>query len=388
MKKDLFGMKNLVAALMIFFAGTANAQWQINGNSGTNSLNYVGTTGLVPLFLRVNGASSNPGQASLTTSGSFVVDAVNNSNTVNSKGSIVTGSGNVLSLNAGSSIVAGWENDLSTASGANLVSGQANILSNGVAKSVALGWKNTLKNSNEFAIGVGIDLSGTYSGGFGIDIAATADRSFVIGSGVATAKLTNTIPRSIMFGMSTASTMLIRDQQVGIRTTTPTANLHTVGTVRFQDLPNGSGRALVVDANGNVMVATSTITRPANDQTTTELQSQIDDLKKEIQELKALLKQNTVNVDANSSNANEAKLYQNAPNPAKGETSIRYYLPDNSENASITIYNLSGQLVKTIGLREKGNGNITLTGLQSGSYLYQLNVNGKRIDSKKMLIKD
>jgi flagellar basal body rod protein FlgB len=83
---------------------------------------------------------------------------------------------------------------------------------------------------------------------------------------------------------------LIVDQYVGVRTTAPTANFHTVGTVRLQGLPNGSGRALVVDNDGNVMVATSTITRQVNNET--DYQIQIDELKNEIKELKELLKQN------------------------------------------------------------------------------------------------
>jgi len=385
MKINVFSIKNIAVAAMIFSTSFLNAQqWLITGNSGTSNLNYVGTTGVAPLFLRVNGSTSNPGQASLTGSGSFVVDGANNSNTINSKGSLVAGLGHVLGTSAESSLVAGWENNLSASGGANLVVGQQNTVLNGAGKSVAIGWKNIIRNANQFAIGVGIDLANFYSGGFGIDLAATGDRSFVIGSGTGGVKLTNNVPRSIMFGMSPTSTMLIVDQSVGVRTNAPTANFHTVGTVRLQGLPNGTGRALVVDNDGNVMVATSIITRQAN-QNETDFQSQIDALKNEIKELKELLKQNKMSVDL-SSNVDGPKLYQNAPNPVRGETVIKYFLPNNVKDASIAIYNISGQLVKTITLKEKGNGNITITGLQGGSYIYNLNVDGKNIDSKKMLI--
>lgn len=282
-------------------------------------------------------------------------------------------------------MVSGWGNNLAAAAGANLVSGQDNVVLNNASKSVALGWKNVIRNANQFAIGVGIDLGNFYSGGFGIDLAATGDRSFVIGSGTGGTKLTNSIPRSIMFGMSPTSTMLIVDQYVGVRTTAPTANFHSVGTVRLQGLPNGSGRALVVDNDGNVMVATSTITRQANNET--DYQIQIDELKNEIKELKELLKQNKMSVDM-SSEAQEAKLYQNAPNPGKGETIIKYYLPRDTKNASIEIYNASGQMMKTISLKEKGNGSINLSGMRGGSYVYSLIADGKITDSKKMLIQE
>ena len=142
----------------------------------------------------------------------------------------------------------------------------------------------------------------------------------------------------------------------------------------------------MVDANGNVMVAASTITKMP-DSEEAGLQDQIDALKTEIRELKELLKQSRLSVDL-SSDSNEARLYQNVPNPARGETEIRYYLPKESGDASVSIYNLSGQLVKTVPLKEKGNGSIHMTGLQGGSYLYQMSIGGKNIDSKKMLIRD
>lgn len=386
MKKSLLHAKHLFAAAMIFSGGLVNAQqWLTTGNAGTTAGNYAGTTGATAFYLRTNGTAAVPGQAILNEFGSFIVDGDNNTNIVKSKGNIVAGAGNTIGAGSGSSLVSGWGNNLAAAAGANLVSGQDNVVLNNASKSVALGWKNVIRNANQFAIGVGIDLGNFYSGGFGIDLAATGDRSFVIGSGTGGTKLTNSIPRSIMFGMSPTSTMLIVDQYVGVRTTAPTANFHSVGTVRLQGLPNGSGRALVVDNDGNVMVATSTITRQANNET--DYQIQIDELKNEIKELKELLKQNKMSVDM-SSEAHEAKLYQNAPNPGKGETIIKYYLPKDTKNASIEIYNASGQMMKTISLKEKGNGSISLSGMRGGSYVYSLIADGKITDSKKMLIQE
>lgn len=388
MKKSLCHVKSMIAAAMIFSTTAVNAQfWDVNGNFGINNSNYVGTIDSAPLYLRVNGGSANPGQALLNESGSFFVESSNNTNLAKAKGSIIAGLGNVLGSNANSSMVSGWQNDLSDAGGANIVAGQGNRIINQAGKSVALGWVNTIMDANQFAIGVGVELKSPYSAGLGIDLVATGNRSFVFGSGSGGgSKLTNNIPNSIMFGVSTTPTMLIKDQQVGIRTITPTANFHTVGTVRLQNLPNGSGRALVVDANGNVMIASSTITKTAG-QEEAGLQDQIDVLKNEIRELKELLKQNKVSVDL-SSGSDEAKLYQNAPNPARGETSIRYHLPKESGDASVSVYNISGQLVKTIALKEKGNGSISITGLQGGAYVYQMTVGGKNIDSKKMMVQD
>jgi len=388
MKRNLLNIKNIVAGAMILSAGVMNAQqWEITGNSGITSANYVGTNEQSYLFLRTGGSFPNPGQAFLTSPGSFVVDAVNGSNGVKAKGSIITGAQNMLGGNANSSIVGGWGNSLQTSGGANLVVGQTNTVLNDAGKSIALGWNNTVRASNQFAIGVGVDLKTEYSGGFGVDVIATGTRSFVIGAGSsASTKLTNSIPYSIMLGLSKNSTMLIKDQQVGVRTTDPTANFHTVGTVRLQDLPHGSGNALVVDANGNVMVASTALAKQANGPTAAELQNQIDDLKLQVDELKSLLLKQSGIKDI--SLGNSARLYQNVPNPTKGETNIKYYIPSGSKNNTIEIYSVSGQLVKSLPIRETGEGNIAVNNLKSGMYLYKLSVDGKTIDTKKMLIQD
>ncbi|MDH6250298.1 hypothetical protein M2347_000025 [Chryseobacterium sp. H1D6B] len=391
MRTQLSLVKAGAAAVALFLTGTLNAQqWDINGNPGINSTNYVGTVDGNALYLRVNGASNNPNQAILNEAGTFIVDATNNTNVSKAKGSIVNGISNILGAQAGSSLVTGWGNDLTNSGGANIIAGQSNVVLNGAGKSVALGWKNTIRNANQFAIGVGIDLGDFYSGGFGIDLAATGDRSFVFGSGTGGAKLTNTIPLSIMFGLSTTSTMLIKDQSVGIRTTNPTANFHTVGTVRLQGLPTGTGRGLVVDTNGNVMVSSTPLSRTANnDETVQQLEDRVKSLENTVEELKQLLLNRGTAADVSSS-SDVPLLFQNAPNPTRSETGIRYYLPKNIKSASIEIYSISGQLVKSLSLNERGNGTVRLSSndLQSGTYVYKMTADGKTTDSKKMIIQD
>ncbi|WP_027374207.1 T9SS type A sorting domain-containing protein [Chryseobacterium sp. UNC8MFCol] len=386
MKTQFYLMKAGIVVILSLSGALGAQQWNINGNSGIAPVNYVGTVDPRPLYLRVNGASSNPGQAILNEAGSFIVETTNNSNVAKTKGSIVIGISNILGAQANSSLVSGWENDLSNGGGANIIAGQANTVVNGAGKSVALGWKNTIRNHNQFALGVGIDLADVYSGGFGIDLIATGNRSFVIGAGTGSAKLTNAIPQSIMLGMSATSTMLIKDQSVGIRTITPTANFHTVGTVRHQGLPTGSGRGLVVDNDGNVMVSNTPLSRTAHsEETIEELKGRVKSLEDTVEDLKQLL------LNRNSTSTSDIPvLFQNIPNPAKNETVIRYYLPENARAASVEVYSMSGQLVKTISLYEKGNGSVRISknDLPSGNYIYKMNVNGKVTDSKKMIFRD
>ena len=92
---------------------------------------------------------------------------------------------------------------------------------------------------------------------------------------------------------------------------------------------------------------------------------------------------NTINVEL----ANDAVLYQNIPNPFGEETMINYYIPENNSNAKIIFFDMYGQSMKEVPLTETGSGNIHVDSknLASGIYSYSLIINGKVIDTKKMV---
>lgn len=81
-----------------------------------------------------------------------------------------------------------------------------------------------------------------------------------------------------------------------------------------------------------------------------------------------------------------ARLEQNFPNPFNQNTTISYYIPESSVNASIQIISSRGEILKSVSLNEKGNGKLILKAgeLSSGSYTYQLLIDGRVIDSKQM----
>jgi len=85
-----------------------------------------------------------------------------------------------------------------------------------------------------------------------------------------------------------------------------------------------------------------------------------------------------------------AQLFQNTPNPLHHTTKIRYYLPENTVNASIEIQDLSGQVLQQFPINGLGEGAVTFNaqqhGLVSGTYLYTLKINGEIINSKKMIL--
>ena len=80
-------------------------------------------------------------------------------------------------------------------------------------------------------------------------------------------------------------------------------------------------------------------------------------------------------------------LDQNSPNPFKEETDISYFLPETVNNAKIMFYDNNGIIIKAVELNGKGKGNLHVyaSNLSAGLYTYALIVDGKLIDSKKMV---
>jgi hypothetical protein len=92
----------------------------------------------------------------------------------------------------------------------------------------------------------------------------------------------------------------------------------------------------------------------------------------------------------NATVVSDAKLYQNNPNPFTDNTEIKFYIPENSSSAMICIYDLNGSQIMRFDLRDKGYSSLTVRGreLKAGMYIYALLVDGKEIDTKRMILTD
>jgi hypothetical protein len=90
------------------------------------------------------------------------------------------------------------------------------------------------------------------------------------------------------------------------------------------------------------------------------------------------------NIDLASGNA---IIYQNTPNPFGDGTMIKYFIPENISNAQIIFYDEFGNQLKTFAITETRMGqlNIASANLAPGAYSYSLIINGKVIDTKKMI---
>jgi hypothetical protein len=109
----------------------------------------------------------------------------------------------------------------------------------------------------------------------------------------------------------------------------------------------------------------------------------INDLQKQIDELKSLIVANNQVSSATNQQLNSpvsfARLEQNQPNPTSSSTTIKYFIPGQILNALIKITNTNGQVIRSVNLSSKTNGQITIptNDLMAGTYFYSLIVDGK-----------
>jgi trimeric autotransporter adhesin len=70
------------------------------------------------------------------------------------------------------------------------------------------------------------------------------------------------------------------------------------------------------------------------------------------------------------------------------ETAVNYAIPESVNNASLTIYDLTGKQVLSIPITTRGKGSTTIKGeyLSPGIYIYGIIADNKLIDSKKMIV--
>ncbi len=70
------------------------------------------------------------------------------------------------------------------------------------------------------------------------------------------------------------------------------------------------------------------------------------------------------------------------------KTEIKYFLPENAENAVLYVFSLNGNMLLSKPLTKTGNGSITISGseLEAGMYIYTLAIGGVEVDSKRMIL--
>jgi len=120
-------------------------------------------------------------------------------------------------------------------------------------------------------------------------------------------------------------------------------------------------------------------------------QQQIDELKSLVTALSgnppAVPQGATTSVPVTLSDKNAVVLNQNVPNPFAESTVITYNIPSDFTRAQIIFTTSEGKIIKTVDILTKGTGSLSVfaNDLTHGIYSYALVVDGKTIDTKKMI---
>lgn len=133
----------------------------------------------------------------------------------------------------------------------------------------------------------------------------------------------------------------------------------------------------------------------------TPLVQAVQELSSTNDSLKAQLNKQQLQIDEmmrqinNLKNGNTATLIsalpvlkQNSPNPFNSNTIISYFIPPTTKNAQLIVSTANGQSLKTISLNSNGEGQAIIRGgeLAAGNYFYTLVADGKRVDTKQMIL--
>ena len=125
-----------------------------------------------------------------------------------------------------------------------------------------------------------------------------------------------------------------------------------------------------------------------------ELNAQIAELRAgNSQQVQAVINAQTPAIGDNQSsqiadNFLRNALYQNTPNPFSTSTKITMSLRNDVEQAVVYIFDMQGNMLKTIPVGDRGNVSVTIEGgdLNAGMYIYSLIADGKEIASKRMIL--
>ncbi len=122
------------------------------------------------------------------------------------------------------------------------------------------------------------------------------------------------------------------------------------------------------------------------------LTSGIKELDNKVKSLEAVVSKNMNNgsldlIKNSTINTTEFILEQNIPNPFDNQTTISYGLPSGT-NASLTIFDLTGKLIKDYALsNQKGEIVIQASDIGKGMFIYSLVINNQEMITKKMIVK-
>lgn len=178
---------------------------------------------------------------------------------------------------------------------------------------------------------------------------------------------------------------------VGINTITPSANFHTKGSLRFEDIPFGDFDFQIgVDNDGYVY-------KKRGDEEVKNLKEKVDNLTEiveeqqlQIQELLTLFKGQDLNKEMETIKV-DSKIISVFPNPSSTSIDILLKLEKNDENVKILVTSDVGSILNVFDINVQSPiVKITLDRVNYGSGIYFVNlyIDGNRVDAKKLSLND
>ena len=172
-----------------------------------------------------------------------------------------------------------------------------------------------------------------------------------------------------------------------------TSPLPSTSGLRFTDmtarntepLENRYNGVLSLDEDGDVIWVKACCGKDGAEETKKidAILTRLTALEKELAETKMRVKEMDLVLDKN----NIVILGQNTPNPFHESTKISYYIPKSFAKAQIVFTAVNGIVIKTTDITNSGNGtiNVFANDLSSGLYSYSLFIDGKLVETKKMV---
>tara|TARA_R110002012_G_scaffold206357_4_gene376273 strand:- start:32256 stop:33575 length:1320 start_codon:yes stop_codon:yes gene_type:complete len=119
-------------------------------------------------------------------------------------------------------------------------------------------------------------------------------------------------------------------------------------------------------------------------------QAQIDDLLARMTALEQCACGGTLHVPEVETNENSIQLGQNVPNPFNTQSEISYFIPSKYRSAKIVLTSSLGQVISSAAITQFGKAgslSIQKAQLQSAIYYYTLYVDGKKNETKRLIVK-
>ncbi len=383
-------------------------EWHITGNTGITNANFIGTDG-APFNIRV-GTGQRAGRIDATSGNSFY-GSLSGDNSATGIENTAIGHKALTSVSSANDNLAVGAFALATNSTGDqnvAVGNYALNLNNGGTENTALGYlaltsdntgsKNTAVGSRALHDNDGSD-DNTAIGFSALSTNVTGQENTALGSfaDVSATYLSNATAIGSSAVVNTSNTIQLGATSVtdvvagdAISAAPSSVTTVTTGQLRVTNTPTVGWVLTCWDISGLAKwQPAGCICREELSQEIDHQNKIIEDLKKQVAELKAIMNSNASTQGTfKVTQTSDAKLFQNAPNPFTKSTMIRYSIPATAKKAVLTITSISGVKIKEYDLKNKNAQSVEISEreLSAGTYVYSLIVDDSFVDAKQMIL--